>query len=81
MQKRSYMGGQSQDYAHGGSPAMLNGFVGFDTAAPGYYAGFQPSAAVRPTRPVTVKIVCDEAAQNKVTAKLVNEHAYRIVAI
>jgi hypothetical protein len=35
---------------------------------------------LRPARPITLKIVCDENSQQRVVSKLINLHAYRIVA-
>lgn len=35
-------------------------------------------AAPAPSRPVTVKIVCNSTAAHEVTAKLINMHAYGI---
>ena len=41
--------------------------------------GYSNSVGVQPSRPVNVKIVCDEYVKDQVTARLVNQHAYRIV--
>jgi len=38
------------------------------------------NSVVRPARPVTLKIVCDESSQQRIVSKLINLHAYRIVA-
>lgn len=43
-------------------------------------AGYHNNTGVRPSRPVTAKIVCDESVVHQVTSKLVNLHAYRIVS-
>lgn len=42
--------------------------------------GPQNSAGVQPSRPVSVKIVCDDTVKDLVAGRLVNLHAYRIVA-
>ncbi|MDL2232777.1 hypothetical protein LJC63_04260 [Ruminococcaceae bacterium OttesenSCG-928-L11] len=43
-------------------------------------AGGYNNASVQPSRPVSVKIVCDDAAKSQIVGRLVNLHAYKIVA-
>jgi hypothetical protein len=50
--------------------------LGFSNMAGSY----QNTYGVQPSRPASVKIVCDESARDQVMARLVNLHAYRIVA-
>ena len=53
----------------------------------GYGGMFSPiptafaNTAIRPARPVTIKIICNEGAQQKVASKLINLRAYRIVSV
>ena len=69
---------QNQDFAHGGDATMMAGLPALGSfVVP--YVSYQ-SASVKPPRPVTVKITCDESVQQKVVSKLVNLRAYRIVA-
>jgi hypothetical protein len=44
-------------------------------------ASYQNSTyGVQPSRPASVKIVCDDSVRDQVMGRLVNLHAYRIVA-
>jgi len=65
------------DTSGGGYTNTLGGGVAFTSAAA--LSGVS-NAVVRPARPVTLKIVCSESAQQRVVSKLINLHAYRIVA-
>ena len=76
----SYVDDHGQDFAHGGDFTMLGGYAAFDAMVAPAFTGYRQDVGVRPARPVTVKIVCDETVQQKVVSKLVNLHAYRIVA-
>jgi hypothetical protein len=50
-------------------------FFGFSNMA-----GYQNNYGVQPSRPASVKIVCDDSVRDQVMGRLVNLHAYRIVA-
>jgi hypothetical protein len=43
-------------------------------------SGYQNGYGVQPSRPASVKIVCDDSVRDLVMGRLVNLHAYRIVA-
>ncbi|MCL2068523.1 MAG: hypothetical protein FWH00_01355 [Oscillospiraceae bacterium] len=66
-------GGIHENSGYTNTAAAFNLFPAFGTA--GY-----SNAAVRPSRPVTLKIVCNENSQQRVVSKLINLHAYRIVS-
>jgi hypothetical protein len=51
-----------------------------DYRSASWLSGSYPDNSIRPARPVTLKIICDEHSQQKVVSKLINLHAYRIVA-
>lgn len=61
---------QSIDHHEGGS--WLLGFNNLYS--------HQNGVGVQPSRPVSVKIVCDDSVKELVAGRLVNLHAYRIVA-
>ena len=53
-----------------------------NNAGIGYLFGnYFQNTALQPSRPVSVKIVCDDGVRNMVRARLVNLHAYKIVEV
>jgi len=73
-------GGEGDEYS---GARYTNNFQG----PVGYGGMFSPiptafaNTAIRPARPVTIKIICNEGAQQKVASKLINLRAYRIVSV
>jgi len=72
--------GYDGGYNNTGQRGAYFGAVGYGNIFPAIPTAFA-NTAIRPARPVTVKIVCDEGSQKKVTSKLINLRAYRIVAV
>ncbi|MCL2057006.1 MAG: hypothetical protein FWH02_07305 [Oscillospiraceae bacterium] len=63
-----------EDSGHSATGGDNAGFFGW--AVP---FGYTNNAAIRPSRPVDVKIVCDDSVRHQIAARLVNQHAYKIV--
>ena len=76
----SYVDGAGDGYDAGGYKNSYPGAVGYGASVPPAPSAFV-NTAIRPARPVTVKIVCDAGLQQKVTSKLINLRAYRIIAV
>jgi hypothetical protein len=57
---------------------FISGWGLFSNATSG--SGLGGGAGVQPSHPVSVKITCDDNVKDMIVSKLVNLHAYRIVA-